>query len=292
MIDENFHADASTAELTPYHLFMFVLGIYALLALCAQTFLKLDVSTQEVLDCVDNVLCVVFFADFLIQLYAAPQKSKFLIWGWIDLLSCIPTVDVLRVGRVARVLRILRAFRSIRSAHFLAKHLTQSRSDGAFYGAALLSLLLILFASIAVLQFETAPESNIRTPQDALWWAFTTITTVGYGDRFPVTLEGRMIAGMLMLAGVGMFATFTGLMASWLITPSKRDAEQDSALAEMRNELRELRGLIIQGARHRSDKPIAGDPEIDRLITAWPELPATARSEIVARLENVRRKAA
>lgn len=61
---------------------------------------------------------------------------------------------------------------------------------------------------------ETAPESNIKTAEDAIWWAFVTITTVGYGDRFPVTTEGRIIAALLMTAGVGLFGTFTGFIAS------------------------------------------------------------------------------
>jgi len=96
---------------------------------------------------------------------------------------------------------------------------------------ALLSILLVLFSSISILQFENTTAGNIRTPQDAVWWAFATITTVGYGDKFPVTTEGRMIAAVLMTAGVGIFGSFTGLVASWILSPSKKDDEQDSELA-------------------------------------------------------------
>ena len=83
------------------------------------------------------------------------------------------------------------------------------------------SILLVVFASVAVLQFEPLAEnSNIRSPQDALWWAYVTITTVGYGDRFPVTPEGRLIGGALMTAGVGLFGTFTAATAAWFISPA------------------------------------------------------------------------
>jgi voltage-gated potassium channel len=67
----------------------------------------------------------------------------------------------------------------------------------------LVALLLTVFCSIAILHFENDSNGNIKTAEDAIWWAFVTITTVGYGDRFPVTSEGRIIAAVLMSAGVG-----------------------------------------------------------------------------------------
>lgn len=75
----------------------------------------------------------------------------------------------------------------------------------------------MIFGSISILQFETAPESNIKTAEDAIWWAFVTITTVGYGDRYPVTTEGRIIAAFLMITGVALFGTFTGFIAAWFM---------------------------------------------------------------------------
>lgn len=67
--------------------------------------------------------------------------------------------------------------------------------------AALLILLLTVFAAVTILQLEAAPTSNIRSAEDALWWTVTTPTTVGYGDLYPVTSEGRLLAGVLMVAG-------------------------------------------------------------------------------------------
>lgn len=75
--------------------------------------------------------------------------------------------------------------------------------------------------SVSILQVETAPNSNIKTAEDALWWSYTTITTVGYGDRFPVTTEGRLIAVVLMTTGVALCGTFAGYIASLLM--SKND---------------------------------------------------------------------
>lgn len=81
---------------------------------------------------------------------------------------------------------------------------------------------MVLFSSIAILQVEDSPNSNIKSAEDAIWWSYVTITTVGYGDKYPVTTEGRLIAAVLMTAGVGLFGTFTGFLASWFVQEKKQ----------------------------------------------------------------------
>ena len=84
---------------------------------------------------------------------------------------------------------------------------------------------MLILGSISILQVETVPESNIKTASDAIWWAFTTITTVGYGDVYPVTAGGRVIAALLIITGVGLFGTFTGFVAAWFVgDKSKKEA--------------------------------------------------------------------
>jgi voltage-gated potassium channel len=276
-------------ELRPYQLFMFGLGVYVLLSLAAQTFLALSPGTDAILGHVDDLICVVFFVDFWINLLTAESKLGYLKWGWIDFVSSIPMIDMARAGRLARIIRILRAFRGVRSGRFLADYLIHRRADGAFFAIALLSVLMVLFSSIAILQFETAPRSNIHTPQDALWWAFTTITTVGYGDKFPVTTEGRMIAAVLMTAGVGLFGSFTGLIASWILSPSKKDRQQDSELAKLQEQVVAIRQHLVQNTTAASlDAP----PELLPLIAAWPTLPPQTKARILANVEGHRSKAA
>ena len=279
-------------ELGPYQMFMFGLGVYVLLALAAETLLPLSQSTDAILDEVDNGICVIFFFDFFISLYRAPNKLAYLKWGWIDLLSSIPMIDMFRAGRIARIIRILRAFRGVRSARFLADYLVHHRANGAFFAVALLSILLVLFSSIAILQFETTKDGNIRTPQDALWWAFATVTTVGYGDKFPVTTEGRMIAAVLMTAGVGLFGSFTGLVASWILTPAKKDTEQESELVRLLEQVEAIHRHLTGGNTLEG----AGDPafadELAQLAAAWPALPDHVRARILAEAADSQRNAA
>jgi voltage-gated potassium channel len=75
-----------------------------------------------------------------------------------------------------------------------------------------------------MLEFETTDDSNIRTAEDALWWAISTMTTVGCGGTYPKTPEGRLVAVFLMAAGVGLFGTFSGLVASWFLSPAAEEA--------------------------------------------------------------------
>jgi voltage-gated potassium channel len=138
-------------------------------------------------------------------------------WSWIDLVASIPSLDFLRAGRLLRLIRLLRVFRALKSTKLIYEHINRNKKQSALTSVALISFLMIVFSSIAILQFEKDVNSNIKTAEDAIWWSYVTITTVGYGDKFPITSEGRIIGAILMTTGVGIFGTFTALISSWFI---------------------------------------------------------------------------
>jgi voltage-gated potassium channel len=221
---------------------MLVLCLFALGVLAIQTAVTLDPQIRLVLEYADYAVCMIFFADFLVSWWRAPARLRYLAtWGWLDLLSSIPTVNVARWGRIGRVVRIFRVLRGLRATKLITTAILRKRAQNTFLAAALLALLLIVFCSVAILEFETVPESNIRTAADAVWWSFATITTVGYGDRFPVTAEGRLIAVVLMCAGVGLFGTLSGFFAAWFLEP---DTKETSELAALREEIAALRRSV------------------------------------------------
>jgi voltage-gated potassium channel len=217
---------------------MLILSVYVLVALFIQTVVPLSPPTNQLIDRVDFIICLIFIYDFFLRLYRAPSKSRFLRWGWIDLVSSIPMLDAMRWGRLARVVRILRILRAFRSTKLLISFLFRNRTNSTFASVALISFVLVIFSSIAILNLEDTVEGNIKTPSDALWWAFVTVTTVGYGDKFPVTVEGRLIAALLMTAGVGLFGTFTAYVASFFM-----EAEQQKEEADIQHLIAEVRRL-------------------------------------------------
>lgn len=244
-------ASAKDLRHAPYLVFMLLLSIYAVAALALTAFIDLTLPTRTILGYADNAVCILFFLDFLITLARSSNRSRYLLtWGWLDLLSSIPPLDVLRWGRAARILRILRVLRGIKATKVLTEFILYRRTQSAFLAALLVSLLLVVLSAAAILQFETSPEANIRTPEDAIWWAIVTVTTVGYGDKFPLSTEGRFIAALLMTAGVGLFGTFSGFVAAWFLeSPARQSAELDAIqrlsqeVNELREELRDLNRL-------------------------------------------------
>ena len=118
--------------------------------------------------------------------------------------------------------------------------LIRKRGRSAFLAASLVALLLVIFCSIAVLNVETGSDSNIKTPEDAIWWSFATITTVGYGDRFPVISEGRIVGAILMCSGVGLFGTFSAFLTSWFIGPADGEKTETPSETSLMSEVRFL----------------------------------------------------
>lgn len=231
-----------TPKLTLHQLIMLVLSVYVVVALLIRELTPMDEQTRQLLDQIDTGICLYFLYDFFLRLYQADDKRAFLQWGWIDLLASIPAFNWFRLGQLVRVVRILRMVRSFRSIRDFLHYLFRDRANGTLAVVLLSSILLMIFGAIAILYVERVPDANIKTPSDALWWAFVTITTVGYGDRFPVTTFGRLIAAVLMIAGVGLFGTFTGYVANFFVEDDQQQTEND--MQTLISEIRQLRQKV------------------------------------------------
>ena len=221
-------ASSQNNKLKMFDLVILALSVYVLIALLADTFFKLPPELSKLLSFIDNIVCAIFLIDFFYRFFKAESKLKFMKWGWIDLISSIPMVDFLRWGRAFRIMRLFRLLRAFKSTKYLVSYVFRNRQQGAFTSVAIIAILMVIFSSIAMLQVETDPNSNIKTAEDSIWWAFVTVTTVGYGDKYPVTTEGRVIAAFLMITGVGLFGTFTGFVASWFVEDKGREKIIDS----------------------------------------------------------------
>lgn len=246
-----------------YQLFMLFLCVYAIVALTLGVVLPVGDEVKGVLKYADFAVCGFFFVDFLFCLHKAPNKLRyFFTWGWIDLLSSVPMIDAFRVGRLARLLRIIRVLRGLRATKVISSYFVGRRAESTLLVVVTVTFTMLVFASIAILNFEAEADGNIKTAEDALWWAATTVTTVGYGDRYPVTLEGRAVAVMLMTVGVGLFGTLSGVVAAWFLVPQRQGNNDE--LAELRMSVDELKQLLKEHRAARRVDPEAGSSESER----------------------------
>jgi voltage-gated potassium channel len=147
-------------RLTLLQCIILVLSIYVLGALFIQAAFPLSAETNVLIDRIDFFICLIFIYDFFLRLYRAKSKLSFLKWGWIDLVSSIPLLDILRWARLVRVIRILRILRAFRSTRVLLHFLFRNRAKGTFATVLLFSMLMVIFSSIAILNLEKEPESN------------------------------------------------------------------------------------------------------------------------------------
>ncbi len=209
-----------------YNIFILVLTIYSL-ALMVLLILPLDPDTHALINLYDNAICVIFLIDFAMNLAGARPKRAYFITarGWLDLLGSIPSLGfipltaLLRLARLSRLTRITRALGG-QAGKDLILDVLRNRGQYATFITILLAGMVLSTASILILQEESrAPNANITTGGDALWWGIVTITTVGYGDYYPVTTLGRITAVFVMFAGIGIIGALASILASVLVSP-------------------------------------------------------------------------
>lgn len=211
-----------------FQIIILILSIVVLGALGADTVFKLPKEVSDILQVLDTLVCVLLLTDFGFRLYKAESKRAFLKWGWIDLIASIPNVPFLRVGRLVRILRIIRLLRAIRMTHKISSLLLKNKFQTGVTSVVLTAFLLVVFCSIGILICEQPdPNANIKTAGDAIWWSVATITTVGYGDVYPVTAEGRILAMILMISGMGLFGILSGLAASFFLGSKQTNVVQE-----------------------------------------------------------------
>lgn len=228
-----------------YELFILLLTVLSLLAMVMLLLPWTAPATVRLLQIYDSVMCLVFLLDFGLRMKRASSWRTYFIHerGWLDLLGSIPSLGMLRITallRLARLSRLARVYRLFKSQGQggLAKDVLANRGQYAGFVTLISAMTVLSVSSVVMVQSESrVAQANITTGGDALWWALVTITTVGYGDQYPVGAVGRVIGAVVMIAGVGIIGALASIFASVLIPPAEKQIDPTAEIGELKSEL-------------------------------------------------------
>ncbi|MFJ8507954.1 potassium channel family protein [Streptomyces avermitilis] len=221
-------------------------------------------SLTGVCTAVEWVVWGSFAADYLVRLTITAERRKFVRTHWLDLCAVVlPILQPLRLLRLVSTLMLLG-----RRARMASQIRLTTYVAGSVIG-------LLMFGSLAVLSVERdSPNGNIRTLGDAVWWSFTTMTTVGYGDHAPTTGLGRMIAVGLMLSGIALLGVVTANIATWFISRFEKDdveeRRQTAAIEALTEEVRALRAQVAALSGAAGEQPRQPVPPAEWVMRSPP----------------------
>jgi voltage-gated potassium channel len=180
-----------------------VVTLITLFLLAGIYLLPFPPQVVQVLTTVDYMVAIIFMLDFLRSLRLAQNKLRYFIrGGWIDMLGSLPGFPLLRLLRIFRLVRSWRHMRKSTSQQILSQAREKLAESILFIVFLAILVVITIGSSLVVMAESASPEANIQTGYEAVWWAFVTMATVGYGDYVPVTEQGRVVAVFVMLTGV------------------------------------------------------------------------------------------
>ena len=245
-------ATAKSKMSNSYEMFILLLTLLSLLDMAALLLPRMAPATVRLLEIYDSIMCVVFLFDFGLRMKRASSPGAYFIRGrgWLDLLGSLPSFGLLRItallrlARLSRLERVVRKFRA-EGGGGLAKDVLANRGQYAGFITLISAMTVISVASVLVLQTESrVAGANITTGGDAVWWAIVTITTVGYGDQYPVGALGRVVGAFVMFSGVGIIGALASILASLLIPVPKKQVDPSAEIGELKAELAVMHGEL------------------------------------------------
>ncbi|WP_439594272.1 potassium channel family protein [Microbacterium sp.] len=207
---------------TAYEIFIGILSLISIANLVLVYALRSDEALQLVLQVMNGLFSAIFLGDFIYRMATAESAARYFFrgFGWADLLASLPFAQ-LKILRIFRLLRVYRLLRDV-GPRTIWTTLVHDRANSTLMTLLLMGVLVLQFGSLSVLWVEEdADGANITTASDALWYTIVTISTVGYGDQYPVTTAGRLIGTLIIVVGVGIFGTFTGYLANLFLGPGR-----------------------------------------------------------------------
>lgn len=201
-----------------------LLIVVAIVTFSVETIPDLAPKTRQLLKIIEIVCVIVFSVEYILRLYVSEKKLRFVFsfFGLVDLFAILPFYLSFGVDlRALRALRFLRLFSILKMVRYnrAIKHFTRSvmYAKEEIQLFVFVTLILIYLSAVGIYYFENAAQPEVFSSIfDSLWWAIITLTTVGYGDVYPITVGGKMFTFVILLIGLGIVAIPTGIISSAL----------------------------------------------------------------------------
>lgn len=215
---------SDTAAGRAFDLIVVALIVYSMITLSIETLPKLSDTSAQLLRISEIVVTLLFTGEYILRVAASEKKFEYIFsfYGIIDLLAIIPFylslgVDMrgLRAFRLFRIFRVLKIARYSKAMNRFGKALVLAREEAVLF--MLVTAILLFLSAVGIYYFEhQAQPENFKSIPHSLWWAVATLTTVGYGDVYPVTAGGRVFTFVILMIGLGIVAVPAGLVAAAL----------------------------------------------------------------------------
>lgn len=204
-------------EMSFYQWSMIVCSFMVVIMTLMQLTMDLSTALNQLFNVIDILIWLFFLIDYIHRFYRSTNKKSFVKENQVDLLTVIPYFSIFRLLRLVRITQILPVFRFLKVLRAtallssLSNRISSFLKTNNFHYVALSTITVILLGAGALALVEGLAF------KDALWWAIVTVTTVGYGDIVPTTGLGRLIAGIVMLGGIGFLGGVTGMISTYFL---------------------------------------------------------------------------
>ncbi|PRX30992.1 voltage-gated potassium channel [Orenia metallireducens] len=272
----NSHKRFDNQRLEKYtEIFMLILAVLAIGMLTAESFFNLSAKTEKLFSNIDFFICIVFALEFCSRLAHVKRGERlaYISNNLLDIMAFIPFDKAFRLFRIARVSRLLtlsqffyitRAFRVARIFIFIRRSIKGFhrfiQTNGLNY-MLIFTVIVIFLGAAGVHKFEN------RSFEDALWWSLVTATTVGYGDIAPKTIEGRMIAALIMVVGISLIGMITSTLSTFFLNEERRKGGNSNLK------------FVIEQLNNLEDLSVKEIKELKRIIDAYLEMRVSSPNE-------------
>ncbi|MBN7820352.1 potassium channel family protein [Bowmanella yangjiangensis] len=235
---------AKSNKLGAFDIGMMVLSLVAVINICVLILADLPKDVRSYLLFMDTLICFLFLIHFSYHILVAHDRIAYFKSHWIDFVASIPLIEPFRLARFLQVLRVVRLLKQTRH---LALPSLKDRIQTTLATMMVTLVILIGAAGLSIYLIEhDLPGANITTAEDAIWWSLVTISTVGYGDFYPISTAGRLVSVLLIISGVSLFGVISGYIASFFITPEEKDqlAVQNRRIHRIHDQVEHLQEQI------------------------------------------------